>query len=120
MKPHPEIPSETHMLLERTRHLFTHMVFAALVGGLGGCGAADDEHPAPVDEGEQVQLAERVPAALGEAGASGAACPSGVVRECRVMLSSQGNVVNCFVGVQQCSDEAWGPCQSLDDFGTTP
>jgi hypothetical protein len=110
------------MLPERTRHLFTHMVFLALVGALGGCGAADDEHPAPVDDVdvEQAQLAERLPAVLGEAGASGAACSSGVVQECKVMLSRQGSVVNCFAGVQLCSDGAWGPCQSLDDFGKTP
>jgi hypothetical protein len=109
------------MLLERTRHLFTHMVFATLLGALGGCGAGDDEHPAPVDDDlARPHLAEPLPAALGEAGASGAGCPPGVVRECKVMLNRQGNVVNCFVGVQLCSDEVWGPCQSLDGFGTTP
>jgi hypothetical protein len=117
MKPHLETHMETHMLLGRTRHLFTYLVFAASIGALGGCGAADGGHPPAVDlDLEQGPLGERLPAGLGEAGASGAACPSGVARECKVMLSRQGNVENCFVGVQLCSDEAWGPCQSPDEL----
>lgn len=32
-------------------------------------------------------------------------------RECKVNLPSQGDTINCFVGVQYCVDGKWGACQ---------
>ena len=95
---------------------FTHTVLTFLLAALWGCGGADGEHPAPVSDEEQAPLLEPAPVAPREAGVSADACPSGVVRECKVLLSRQGSVENCFVGVQLCGDEAWGPCQSLDQL----
>ncbi|HKY35795.1 MAG TPA: hypothetical protein VJN18_07650 [Polyangiaceae bacterium] len=88
-----------------------------LILALGGCGAADDEHPAPPSEHdhEQVKMAAAAHEPVSEAGASAGTCPSGAVRECKLMLSRQGSIVNCFVGVQWCSDDEWGPCQSPDE-----
>lgn len=88
-----------------------------MLGLLWGCGGADGEHPAPAaHDDEQTRLLEPASELAGEAGAAAGTCPSGVMRECKVLLSRQGSVQNCFVGVQLCSDEAWGPCQSLDQL----
>jgi hypothetical protein len=104
------------MPLRRPQRLLTHTVFALLLGALWGCGGADGEHPAPAYDADQAPLLEPALEPSGEAGAPAGTCPSGVMRECKVLLSSQGSVKNCFVGVQLCSDEAWGPCQSLDQL----
>jgi hypothetical protein len=105
----------TRMLLRLNHRLFAHLVCVLLIGALWGCGAAGDEHPAPVEyDDEQAQLTEPAGAALAEAGSAAGTCSPGVVRECRVMLSRQGDIENCFVGVQVCSDDAWGPCQNPD------
>ena|SRR5215207_8733531 len=105
------------MPLRRPHRLLTHMVFAWVLGALWGCGGADGEHPAPAEyDAEQAPLLDPTPELSGEAGADAGTCASGVVRECKLLLSRQGSVVNCFVGVQLCSDDAWGPCQSLDQL----
>jgi hypothetical protein len=104
------------MRLRRPQRLLTHTVFALLLGALWGCGGAAGEHPAPAYDDEQAPLLKPAPESNGEADASAGTCPSGVVRECKVLLSRQGSVENCFVGVQLCSDEAWGPCLSLDQL----
>lgn len=113
------------MLFWRTSGLSAHVVRqwwlsgcvgAMVAASLAGCGAADDEHsPAPAGD-EQVRATASVSALAGEAGAPSGTCPPGVVRECKVMLGRHGDVQNCFVGVQQCSDDAWGPCLSPDDL----
>ena len=105
------------MLLLRPHRLLAHTVFALAIGALWGCGGADGEHPAPAEyDAEQARLLEPAPELSGEAGAAPGTCPSGVMRECKVLLSRQGSVENCFVGVQLCTDDEWGPCQSLDQL----
>lgn len=108
------------MLQRPARALLRSGTSALLALALYGCAGADEEHPAPPiehdQEQERVKAAARTHALLGEAGGSAGTCPSGVVRECKVMLSRQGNVTNCFVGVQLCSDDEWGPCQRPDEL----
>jgi hypothetical protein len=104
-----------HLLRHR---LLTGAALAWCLAALSGCSGAGGEHPAPaeVDDDEQPSLNEPAPPLSGEAGGDPGACAPGVVRECKVLLSRQGSVDNCFVGVQVCSDEAWGPCQSVDQL----
>lgn len=45
----------------------------------------------------------------------GAACESGSVTECKVQLPSQGDIANCFVGLQVCVDAVWSACLSEID-----
>lgn len=45
----------------------------------------------------------------------GLACESGTVIECKVQLPSQGDVSNCFVGLQVCTDQLWSECLSESD-----
>jgi hypothetical protein len=103
------------MATSRTDRLVTHLALAISLGASFGCSGADGEHPAPAGyDDARSQLAEPDATLWSEDAAE--SCPSGVVRECKVMLSRQGNVQNCFVGVQLCRDEAWGPCQSPDEL----
>jgi hypothetical protein len=105
------------MRLRLPHPLLTHTALAWLLGALSGCGGAGSGHPAPAEyEAAQARLLDPVPEVSGEAGAAAGMCPSGVVRECKVRLGRQGSVENCFVGVQLCTDEAWGPCQSPDQL----
>jgi hypothetical protein len=115
------------MVSWRTSDLFAHLVrqvglsmgsLAVLsVTILAGCGTADPEHSPAAGAGEDpLRMLAPVSMAQGEAGASAGSCPSGVVRECKTVLARHGDVANCFVGVQLCSDEAWGPCQSPDEL----
>ncbi|MEM9691636.1 MAG: hypothetical protein AAGA56_03765, partial [Myxococcota bacterium] len=48
-------------------------------------------------------------------------CESGTTRDCRVDLSQQGDVINCYVGTETCVDGAWGPCQdgAIETFDTS-
>lgn len=89
------------------------LVCVAMVAALSGCGASDEEHPAPAGyEAGQAPLEAR-PAV---AGAAAEACAEGVARECKVTLGRQGSVQDCFVGVQLCVEGEWGPCQSPDQL----
>lgn len=76
------------------------------------CGGEGDHYSPAVVSDEPVKVATPAAAASGEAGAAPGTCTTGDARECKVMLGQHGNVVNCFVGMQLCEDEAWGPCQA--------
>jgi hypothetical protein len=113
----------------RTSSLFAHTPPPARLGrwlsvpsallmfafcGCSGSGADEPYGPPPVGE-EQIKVA--MPALAGaadaaDAGAASGTCTTGDARECKVTLASHGNVANCFVGVQICDNDAWGPCES--------
>lgn len=115
------------MVLCRTSGLFAQLVrpLGFSIGGLAllsiatlaGCGSDDEQHSPAAGAGEEpLRMPAPVSAAQGEAGAASGTCTSGVVRECKIMLAPHDGVVNCFVGVQLCRDEAWGSCQSPDEL----
>lgn len=51
-------------------------------------------------------------AAAADATKPGSVCESGTVTECKVQLAPQGDVSNCFVGLQVCTNEVWSECLS--------
>lgn len=90
--------------------------FLALLA-LTACGGSADQYSPAVADDEPVKAATPLPVAVGEAavsegGVAAGTCTTGDARECKVMLGRHGDVVNCFVGMQLCEDDAWGPCQS--------
>jgi hypothetical protein len=93
------------------------MVLACFMGALSACSGTGGEHPGPAEyDDEQARLLGPAAELSGEAGAGPGTCSAGMMRECKVLLGRQGSVENCFVGVQLCTDDAWGPCQSVDQL----
>ncbi len=92
-----------------------------LLLGLPACGPAA-ERPAPMagEEGdaERDALGAAVPDAspgpddAGPEASSPAVCVEGSQRGCKITLPSHGQVNNCFVGVETCTDGQWGPCDA--------
>ncbi len=37
-------------------------------------------------------------------------CKDGAYKDCKVILGKQGDVENCFEGIQFCINGVWGPC----------
>jgi hypothetical protein len=85
---------------------------ALAVFALCACGGESDRYSPAAADDEPVKIAAPAAVVTAEGGAGAGTCTSGDARECKVMLGQHGNVVNCFVGMQLCEDEAWGPCQS--------
>jgi hypothetical protein len=79
---------------------------------LCACGGESDRYSPAIAGDEPVKIAAPAAVITGDGGAASGTCTTGDARECKVMLAQHGNVVNCFVGMQVCEDEAWGPCQS--------
>ncbi len=77
------------------------------------CGSDEIPPPAPAPATANSALAGGAAVATN----SGATpCTNQQVRECRVELAQQGAVQNCFVGLQLCTNGAWGPCLSSDEI----
>ena len=85
---------------------------AVALFALSACGGESDRYSPAIADDEPVKIAAPAAAVIAEGGAASGTCTTGDARECKVMLGQHGNVVNCFVGMQVCEDEAWGPCQS--------
>jgi hypothetical protein len=121
-KTHTELLLVLRMRLRRTSSFVAHTSptadllrwsLFALAVSLCACGGESEEHsPAAASGDKTVKIAAPSVATLGEAGAPVGTCASGDARECKVMLASHGDVANCFVGIQICENDAWGPCQS--------
>jgi hypothetical protein len=75
------------------------------------CGS--DEIPPPAPSTANSALAGSTAVATNNGAAP---CTNQQVRECRVQLPQQGAVQNCFVGLQLCTNGAWGPCLSADEI----
>jgi hypothetical protein len=82
---------------------------------LAGCSGDESPTPAPYQNAEATLAANSSPAETGTDGLhpskpAAASCVNDQVRECRVTLGAQGAVQNCFVGLQLCAGNQWGPC----------
>ncbi len=90
------------------------LVLACAAPVLSACGS--DESPPPPPSSSNAALAGASSTSAGDSSASSSAstvsCTDKQVRECRVELGQQGTVQNCFVGLQLCTNGAWGPCLS--------
>jgi hypothetical protein len=85
---------------------------------LGACAGGEDTPPlAPAPSSSNSPLAGS--SSTSSASSAGtpdtAVCTDKQVRECRVELSQQGAVKNCFVGLQLCTNGTWGRCLSADE-----
>ena len=92
------------------------------VGAIGlvvvasGCG---DDRPATTTDG--VIMVTEQPVETGEhIFPVGSSCTSGRTAFCKVIVGRHADVVNCFVGVQHCIDDAWGPCVEADAGAEEP
>lgn len=72
---------------------------------LFGCSAADDHAPVVMSNGTHTQA---MPSA--SATPSSQPCDDGAVRDCKVVLPTQGGIANCFTGVQECVNGSWNDC----------
>jgi hypothetical protein len=84
----------------------------ALLGSGCGSGAEDRPPPAPAEtDHETTDLAryDNSTADSRDVFASGG-CEEGATQPCRIYLASHDGVQPCFVGVQECTDSAWGEC----------
>ncbi len=98
----------------------THRCFRPLVCALAlalpaACGSDSDDRPAPVNPTKDAGSDANSGVDAGTDAGVDASCPAGAQRECKVNLPKQGNVVNCFVGVQYCEDAGWSACQEPRD-----
>ncbi|MEZ4224447.1 MAG: hypothetical protein R3B13_26090 [Polyangiaceae bacterium] len=92
------------------------------------CGSGDESRPPanpPADAGADasgedgaadapLDASQDAPDAISDA-PNDASCAVGSEKECKVLLPPQGNVQNCFVGVQYCDDGTWSSCQTPRD-----
>jgi hypothetical protein len=83
----------------------------ALLGS--GCGSsADRRRPAPAQTDQDTTDLTRYDSSTADSRdvfASGG-CDEGSTQDCRIYLPSHDGVQPCFVGVQECSESAWGEC----------
>jgi hypothetical protein len=47
-------------------------------------------------------------------------CDEGASRKCSVILGTYDGVTSCFVGVQVCTDDVWGPCKDPETGAVAP
>jgi hypothetical protein len=93
------------------------VVLMAVAPLLGACGS--DESPPPAPAPANSALAGALSASdnqVTSTSANAVPCTDKQVRECRVELGQQGTVQNCFVGLELCSNGAWGPCLSAAEI----
>lgn len=70
------------------------------------CGSSDDRPPPPSNEVVDYDPTGgdgRDVYAVGS-------CAEGDTKSCRIYLPAHNGVQPCFVGVQTCTDQTWGPC----------
>lgn len=80
------------------------LAMAAALPTLMGC-SAPSEHPSsdvPYEPPPGQQVVTNV---------AHGSCDEGAQRKCSVILGKFEGVTSCFVGVQFCSENLWGPCQ---------
>jgi hypothetical protein len=70
-----------------------------------GCGAGD-ERPPPAGDVAVVPSEDNVQPTL----RTGPCDEEGKSVDCKVITGRVGDIVNCFVGKQQCTDGAWSAC----------
>lgn len=93
----------------------------AALGLLAACGEdADPLGPPPPAPTPEIRKGDTE--SPGTGAASRPACVSGATRACKIIVSEHEGVVTCFVGVQRCVGESWGPCEDgayldLEDGG---
>lgn len=70
------------------------------------CGSSDDRPPPPSNE-----VVDYDPGAGdGRDVYATGSCGEGTTQTCRIYLPAHNGVQPCFVGVQTCTDQTWGPC----------
>ncbi len=94
-----------------------------LLLGLPACGPA--ERPSPAAELEADAIVAEAPDAAADSDDATpdatpdatvlAECVEGSQRSCKRTLPSHGQVNNCFVGVETCTNGEWGPCGDEPD-----
>jgi hypothetical protein len=89
------------------------LAFAAALPFLGCSGAT--EHPS---SNVPYVPPQAVPPVVNSV-ATGS-CDEGVERKCSVILGTFDGVTSCFVGVQVCTDNLWGPCEDPETGAVAP
>ncbi len=93
------------------------LVLALVTPMLGACGSDETPPPAPAPASSALAGSGSTSTDNVATSAAGATpCTNKQVRECRVELGQQGTVQNCFVGLELCSNGAWGPCLSAAEI----
>ncbi len=92
------------------------LVLAAVAPMLGACGSEESPPPAPAPASSALAGAASTSPDNKATSNSVAPCTDKQVRECRVELGQQGTVQNCFVGLELCSNGAWGSCLSAAEI----
>jgi hypothetical protein len=88
------------------------LVTLALLGS--GCGSSSEDRPPPAPtqtdrDTTDLTRYDSSTADTRDVFASGG-CEEGATKDCRIYLPSHDGVQPCFVGVQECTDSAWGEC----------
>ncbi|MEQ9319507.1 MAG: vWA domain-containing protein, partial [Polyangiaceae bacterium] len=92
--------------LQASRMTAIAATLATALTWVAACGVADDNPTSP--SGSTGAGASGTGTGVG---GNAESCESGELRECKVDIDDD----NCFVGVQECGDEGWGPCVEGND-----
>jgi hypothetical protein len=92
------------------------LVLIAIAPMLGACGSDESPPPAPAPASSALTGGSTSTDNMATSTTNAAPCTDKQVRECRIELGQQGTVQNCFVGLELCSNGAWGPCLSTAEI----
>ena len=85
-------------------------VFAILIVALASCAQGDESDPAHVSLSGPSDGGSAIATGTGGGDGGAGACNEGDKRACHVTLGQHEGVLSCFVGLQFCTDGAWGEC----------